>query len=108
MNGPMLDNNNIILIIIISLFVLFILFNYVSKKLYSYIIKFEKILNDVDKEIDELKTVQDCEVLKSKIEEHRRNCFIRGINVRLEDRYMIVMGIEIAMIKYNKKHGNNI
>lgn len=104
----MLDNNNLILIIIASIFALFILLNYVSKKLYSQIIKFEKILNDVDKEIDELKTVQDCEALKSKIEEYRRSCFIRGIRVRLEDRCMIVMGIEIAIIKYNKKYGNNI
>lgn len=104
----MSDNNNLILIIIASVFVLFILFNYVSRKLYSHIIKFEKILNDVDKEIDELKTVQDCEVLKSKIEEYRCSCFIRGIRVRFEDRYMIVVGIEIAIIKYNKEHGNNI
>lgn len=102
----MLNNNILISIIIASVFVLFVL--YASKKLYSYIIKFEKILNDVDKEIDKLKTVQDCEALKSKIEEHRCNCFIRGIRVRFEDRYMIVMGIEIAIIKYNKEHGNNI
>lgn len=104
----MLDNNNLILIIIASVFVLFVLFNYVSRKLYSHIIKFEKILNDVDKEIDELKTVQDCEALKSKIEEYRCSCFIRGIRVRFEDRYMIVIGIEIAIIKYNKENGNNI
>lgn len=104
----MSNNNNLILIIIASVFVLFILFNYVSRKLYSHIIKFEKILNDVDKEIDELKTVQDCEALKSKIEEYRCSCFIRGIRVRFEDRYMIVVGIEIAIIKYNKEHGNNI
>lgn len=104
----MSDNSNLILIIIASVFVLFVLFNYVSRKLYSHIIKFEKILNDVDKEIDELKTVQDCEALKSKIEEHRCSCFIRGIRVRFEDRYMIVVGIEIAIIKYNKEHGNNI
>lgn len=102
----MLNNNNLISIIIVFVFVLFIL--YTSKKLYLYIIKFEKILNDVDKEIDKLKTVQDCEVLKSKIEEYRCSCFIRGIRVRFEDRYMIVMGIEIAIIKYNKEHENNI
>lgn len=104
----MSDNNNLILIIIASIFVLFILLNYVSRKLYSYIIKFEKILNDVDKEIKELKTVQDCKALKSKIEEYRCNCFIRRIRVSFEHRYMIVMGIEIAIIKYNKEHGNNI
>lgn len=102
------DNNNLILITIASVFVLFILFNYVSRKLYSHIIKFEKILDDVDKEIKELKTVQDCEALKSKIEKYRCSCFIRGIRVRFEDRYMIVIGIEIAIIKYNKEHGNNI
>lgn len=73
----MSDNNNLTLIIIASVFVLFILFNYVSRKLYSHIIKFEKILNDADKETDELKTVQDCEALKSKIEEHRCSCFIK-------------------------------
>lgn len=104
----MLNNNILISIIIVSVFVLFILFNYASWKLYSHIMKFEKILNDVDKEIDKLKTVQDCEVLKSKIEEYRCSCFIRGIRVRFEDRYMIVMGIEIAIIKYNKEHENNI
>lgn len=106
MNGLMLNNNILISIIIASVFVLFIL--YASKKLYSYIIKFEKILNDVDKEIDKLKTVQDCKALKSKIEKYRCSCFIRGIRVRFEDRYMIVMGIEIAIIKYNKEHENNI
>ena len=101
----MSDNNNLILIIIASIFVLFI---YVSRKLCSYIIKFEKILNDVDKEIKELKTVQDCKALKSKIKKYRCNCFIRRIKVSLDHRYMIVMGIEIAIIKYNKEHGNNI